>query len=71
MATGIVNAGGSFGQFTLVPIAQGLIGWVGWMAALWWLAMLMAAALPARLGPARQGRAGARRGAQKSGSATR
>ncbi|HSD52909.1 MAG TPA: MFS transporter, partial [Burkholderiales bacterium] len=35
MATGIVSAGGSVGQFTLVPLAQGLIGWVGWMATLW------------------------------------
>ncbi len=46
MASGIVNAGGSFGQFTIVPLAQGLITWGGWMPALWWLAMLMAAALP-------------------------
>ena len=46
MASGIVNAGGSFGQFTIVPLAQGLINWGGWMPALWWLAMLMVAALP-------------------------
>jgi predicted MFS family arabinose efflux permease len=46
MATSIVNAGGSFGQFTIVPLAQALIGWGGWMPALWWLAMLMLAALP-------------------------
>ena len=46
MATGIVNAGGSFGQFTIVPLAQGLITWGGWMPALWWLGMLMAATLP-------------------------
>ncbi len=46
MASGIVNAGGSFGQFTIVPLAQGLITWGGWMPALWWLAMLMVAALP-------------------------
>jgi predicted MFS family arabinose efflux permease len=46
MASGIVNAGGSFGQFTLVPIAQGLLGWVGWMAALWWFAALAAAMAP-------------------------
>jgi predicted MFS family arabinose efflux permease len=46
VATGIVSAGGSFGQFTLVPIAQGLIGWVGWMAALWWLAAIAAATAP-------------------------
>lgn len=46
MASAIVNAGGSFGQFTVVPLAQGLITWGGWMPALWWLAMLMVAALP-------------------------
>ena len=46
MATGIVSAGGSVGQFTLVPLAQGLIGWVGWMAALWWFAALAAAMAP-------------------------
>ena len=34
MATGIVNAGGAVWQFTPVPLAQGLIGWVGWMAGL-------------------------------------
>ena len=46
MATGIVSAGGSVGQFTLVPLAQGLIGWVGWMGALWWLAAIAVATAP-------------------------
>jgi predicted MFS family arabinose efflux permease len=46
MASAIVNAGGSFGQFTVVPLAQGLITWGGWMPALWWLGMLMVATLP-------------------------
>jgi predicted MFS family arabinose efflux permease len=46
MASAIVNAGGSLGQFTIVPLAQALIGWGGWMPALWWLAMLMLATLP-------------------------
>jgi predicted MFS family arabinose efflux permease len=46
MATGIVSAGGSVGQFTMVPLAQGLIGWVGWMGALWWFAVLAAAMAP-------------------------
>lgn len=46
MASSIVNAGGSLGQFTIVPLAQALIGWGGWMPALWWLAMLMLATLP-------------------------
>ncbi len=34
MASGIVNAGGSFGQFTLIPLAQLLIGVAGWQPAL-------------------------------------
>lgn len=34
MASGIVNAGGSFGQFTLIPFAQLLIGLAGWQPAL-------------------------------------
>jgi predicted MFS family arabinose efflux permease len=46
MASGIVNAGGSVGQFTIVPLAQGLISWGGWMPALWWLATLVVACLP-------------------------
>jgi MFS family permease len=31
MATGIVSAAGSVGQFTLVPLAQGLIGSLAWV----------------------------------------
>jgi predicted MFS family arabinose efflux permease len=46
MASGIVSAGTSVGQFTLVPLAQALIGWVGWMAALWWLAAIAVATAP-------------------------
>jgi predicted MFS family arabinose efflux permease len=34
MATGIVNAGGSFGQFTIIPLAQLFIGLAGWQPAL-------------------------------------
>jgi len=33
-ATGIVNAGGSFGQFIFAPIAQGISAAAGWAAAL-------------------------------------
>jgi MFS family permease len=46
MATGIVSAGTSVGQLTLAPLAQALIGWVGWIAALWWLAAIAAATAP-------------------------
>lgn len=34
LVAGIVTAGGSFGQFLLVPIAQGLIGGFGWRETL-------------------------------------
>jgi len=47
LATGVVNAGGSFGQFAMAPIAAALtlgLGWVGALQALGWLVLL---ALPA------------------------
>ncbi len=47
MATGIVNAGGSFGQFAMAPIAIGLTASVGWASALQWLGVLVLLALPA------------------------
>jgi predicted MFS family arabinose efflux permease len=45
-AAGIVNAGGSLGQFVFAPVAQALIQGLGWMAALWSLAAMTLAALP-------------------------
>ncbi len=45
-ASGIVNAGGSFGQFTLVPFAQLLIGLAGWQPALVLLGASGLAAIP-------------------------
>ncbi len=47
MATGIINAGGSFGQFVMAPIAGALIAGYGWGAALQVLAALVLLALPA------------------------
>lgn len=47
LATGIVNAGGSFGQFAMAPIAIGLVAAAGWASALQWLGMLVLLALPA------------------------
>ena len=38
LASGVINAGGSFGQFIFAPLAQLLIGTVGWVGALWTLA---------------------------------
>jgi MFS family permease len=45
-AAGIINAGGSFGQFVFAPISQTLIQLVGWMGAMWSLAVITLAALP-------------------------
>lgn len=47
LATGIVNAGGSFGQFAMAPMAIGLTAAVGWASAMQWLGVLVLLALPA------------------------
>lgn len=47
LATGIVNAGGSFGQFIFAPIAQGITAVAGWAAAVQSLAVITLLALPA------------------------
>ena len=45
-ASGIINAGGSFGQFVFAPVLQKLIQVVGWVNAMWALAIVTLAALP-------------------------
>jgi MFS family permease len=45
-AAGIINAGGSFGQFVFAPISQGLIQALGWMGAMWSLALMTLGAVP-------------------------
>jgi MFS family permease len=45
-AAGIINAGGSFGQFVFAPLSQALIQMLGWMGAMWSLAMITLGALP-------------------------
>ena len=45
-ASGIINAGGSLGQFTFAPILQKLIQVTGWMGAMWSLAAVTLLALP-------------------------
>ncbi|KAB2919423.1 MAG: MFS transporter, partial [Dechloromonas sp.] len=45
-ASGVINAGGSFGQFIFAPILQKLIQVFGWMGAMWSLALITLAALP-------------------------
>ncbi len=47
MATGIVNAGGSFGQFVFAPIAQAITAAAGWVASIQSLALFTLLALPA------------------------
>lgn len=45
-AAGVINAGGSFGQFVFAPLCQKLIQSLGWMGAMWSLAVITLAALP-------------------------
>lgn len=45
-ASGVANAGGSFGQFVFAPILQAIIGSVGWASAMWFSATAALAALP-------------------------
>jgi len=46
MASGLINAGGSFGQFVFAPLTQRLIAGFGWMGALWSLAIAGLTTLP-------------------------
>lgn len=45
-ASGVINAGGSFGQFVFAPIIQKLIQSLGWMGSMWVTAALTLMALP-------------------------
>ncbi|MFC7409640.1 MFS transporter [Hydrogenophaga atypica] len=47
LATGVVNAGGSFGQFLMAPIAAALTAALGWANALQVLGVMVLLALPA------------------------
>ncbi|HEY0819860.1 MAG TPA: MFS transporter [Rhizobacter sp.] len=47
MASGIVNAGGSFGQFLFAPLAQAITSAANWIVALQSLAFITLLALPA------------------------
>jgi len=46
VASGIINAGGSFGQFVFAPVIQKLIQSIGWMGAMWSMAALTLLAIP-------------------------
>ena len=45
-ASGIINAGSSFGQFVFAPIIGKLIQWVGWMSTMWAMAAVALLAIP-------------------------
>ncbi len=45
-ASGVIDAGGSFGQFVFAPILQKAIQALGWMGAMWVLAVITLTALP-------------------------
>ena len=49
-ALGIVGAGGSFGQFAMVPYGQALISGIGWYTALFVLAATVALIIPLSMG---------------------
>ena len=46
MATGIINAGGSFGQFVFAPLIQKLLMVLGWVGAMGSVAVMVLATLP-------------------------
>jgi predicted MFS family arabinose efflux permease len=46
VASGIINAGGSFGQFVFAPIIQRLIQGIGWMGSMWSMALVTLLAIP-------------------------
>jgi MFS family permease len=47
LATGIVNAGGSFGQFVMAPVAVALMAGIGWAAAMQVMGLIVLLCLPA------------------------
>src|SRR5918999_75302 len=64
IATGIINAGGSFGQFALIPLAQLAIGLAGWQPALVILGATGLLAVPLVLFLTRGGHPAAAQGSQ-------
>jgi MFS family permease len=45
-ASGFVNAGGSLGQFVFAPLNQALIAGIGWMGAMWAMAVAAISTIP-------------------------
>lgn len=62
----IVGAAGSFGQFTLVPLGQGLIGGLGWAPALLIFAVIISLIVPLAAGGAETGRRSLHAGSDQS-----
>jgi predicted MFS family arabinose efflux permease len=71
MAAGVINAGSSFGQFVFAPLLQMLISVLGWMGAMWSLAVITLATLPLVPVMRARGPAGATSGGQTSASGLR
>jgi len=69
-ATGIVNAGGSFGQFTIIPLASLFIGLAGWQPAMVIMGVIGLGAIPAILWVTQAAPAPTAAGARIHGQAT-
>jgi len=69
-ATGIVNAGGSFGQFTIIPLASLFIGLAGWQPAMVIMGVIGLGAIPAILWVTQAAPAPSSAGARTHGHAT-
>lgn len=70
-ALGITAAAGSFGQFLMVPVENGLISGIGWQGALFILGAAVLAILPLALGLREPPAAASLPGAQRIGEAVR
>jgi len=46
LASGVINAGASLGQFVFAPITAALIAWFGWVTSLWSVAAMALLVLP-------------------------
>ncbi len=71
MALGIVAAGGSFGQFAIVPYSETLLTSFGWATALLWLAATAFVMVPLARGVAGYQASAAAQGRQSLGAALR
>jgi predicted MFS family arabinose efflux permease len=70
LGSGIINAGGSLGQFLFAPLSQFLISAFGWMAALWAMAVAALATIPMSLPLREKAGVAEARAAQQGGGVT-